>query len=174
MKPELKSLIIEFIILIAIFTATWLAAFWLTGRHHILHPALEIELHDTYFVLSWKTIVAEPFLMFVTIIYLVKESFHGYKRRIQNLILIVSDFLFIIQLSKFFSLAGMLEVNQQWTVYPSLPELQNEKTPVEYNHEILLVEHGMFITLIIFLLILIASAILTGKNWKTEHYETEV
>lgn len=172
MKPLLKGLIIELVLLVTVFIAVWMIAFWLTGAYLIQNPSIDINLHDTYFVISRQTIVGEPFLALVTIIYLIKEGIRGYRRKLQNFIMIISNFLFIMQLTTLFAVIGILE-NGEWDIAPSIAALPNEKTLLPYLNFFYRIEHIMFITFAVFLLILVINSILTGKNWKSARYETK-
>jgi hypothetical protein len=167
---KLKTIIIELAILVAVFIATWLSAFWFTGAHQIDSPTLDIGLYDTYLVLPWLTIIVQPFLMLITLIYFVKEGFYRYQRKFQNIILLTSNFIFIIYLNKFFSLTGFMGKGG-WTIYPPLSAIPKENKPYQDILVIHHIEQILFFILIIFMLILVISAILTGKNWKIKPYE---
>jgi len=91
MKP--KQLIIELAIIVTIVTATWF-----TIKLSTSETLLDIQLHDTYFVIDRSTIILPVSLLLITLIYLIKEGFAGYKRRFQNLILLTADFLSLIWL----------------------------------------------------------------------------
>lgn len=66
MKP--KQLIIELAIIVIVVTATWL-----TIKVSTSETLLDIELHDTYFVIDRSTIVLPVSLLLITLIYLVKD-----------------------------------------------------------------------------------------------------
>lgn len=174
MKPVFKSITTETSILIFVFIAVWVITFILTGKHHFLKPTLDIELHDTYFVLAWQTIVVEPFLIIITLIYLIKEGIYKYKRKIQNFILIISNFIFIVLLSTNFVIFGVFEAGGGWQVCPPLSALPNEKPLLAVTNRFNQIEHVVFMVLIFFLLILVLSAIHTGKNWRAKNHETQV
>jgi len=173
MKPLSKTIIMEIAILIIVFVVTWLAAFWVTGAKHILSPILDIGYGETVLVLSWPTVVIEPFLALVTVIYFIKEGKQGYKRKFQNFILIISNLIFLIQLTILFSIKGFLLEGAYLIIYPPLSALAQRSHVLLQVDKVFLYEHVKIFLTIIFMLILVISAIVTGKNWKSETHETK-
>jgi len=176
MKPELKSLIIELFILITVFTATWLIMFWLIGAKDVLNPAMQMDLRslnavfhirltDT-FHLPWLSMVFESFLMLVTIVYFIKEGFFHFKRKLQNFILVISNFAFVIQVTNLLTIARLFERASR-IKYPPLSALPIKKPDSKSLDDIILWEHVMFLVLIIFMLTLVVSVFFAGKNWQS-------
>lgn len=68
-------------------------------------------------------------------------------------------------------LEQVLDANAKgWTVYPPLSAIHGEELPnppTEHPH----FDSYMFIPIVIFMLILVTSSIVTGKNWKTNTHE---
>ncbi len=162
---KLKPIITEVIILIVIYLATRLFVPFLAGSWEG-NASLDINLHDTYFVIDWSVIIIPVFLMLTTIIYLVKESFYRYKRRRQNLILIIANFLFLLIIYPLSALLNMIP-KPGWTIYPPLSALPNGVISTADKGENILyfIKQATPIVIIIFMLILVITAILTGKNW---------
>jgi hypothetical protein len=157
--------------LLTVFIVVCLIQFLLTG------PTLDIGFNYIYLALLLTTLtqITQPFLflMLVTIIYLIKEGVHGYKRKLQNIILITSNFLFIIQLTKRLEIVGFLMLSGETTIYPPLSALPKVKPSLKAAGEVFHMERILFAILIFFMLILVITAILTGKNWKPASHETK-
>ena len=168
---KLKPIITEVIILAPIYIATRLSGPFLTASWGG-NSALDINLHDTYFVIDRSVINIPVFLMLTTIIYLIKEGFYRYKRRLQNLILIIANFLFLIVVYPFSVLLNMIP-KPGWTIYPPLSALPKAEPPYEQKMENTLyaIKQGTLIVIIIFMLILVITAILIGKNWNSNKNE---
>jgi len=62
-------------------------------------------------------------LALVTVIYFIKEGKQGYKRKFQNFILIISNLIFLIQLTILFSIKGFLLEGAYLIIYPPLSAL---------------------------------------------------
>jgi len=171
MKP--KQLIIELAIIVTIVTATWF-----TIKLSTSETLLDIQLHDTYFVIDRSTIILPVSLLLITLIYLIKEGFSGYKRRFQNLILVTANFLSLIWL---YHLSVFIKLLPQpgWTIYPPLSALPNAVPRIDdqaggYPLIINSIKHFIPIVLIVFMLILVASSFLTGKNWNAKPHEQNI
>ncbi|QEM08656.1 hypothetical protein [Mucilaginibacter rubeus] len=175
MKP--KQIAIELCILIVIYLVACFCWPVLFGTLYG-NMALDINLHDTYFMMSaspWQILVLSTFCVLSTLTYLVRAIIKRYKNNLVNVILLTGDFLLIIILIKVYRVILLLEQSidanaKGWTIYPPLSGHDgNEfpKIPVEHPH----FDSYMFIPIVIFMLILVISSILTGKNWKTNTYE---
>jgi hypothetical protein len=164
MKP--KQLIIELAIITMIVTATWFTIKLSTNE-----ALLDIELHDTYFVIDRSLIILPISLLLITLIYLVKEGFSCYKRRFQNLILVTACFLSLIWLN---ILSIFIKSLPQpiWTRYP-LPNAVPHIDDPAGRHSLIInsIKDLTPIVLIVFMLILVASSFLTGKNWNAKPHE---
>jgi hypothetical protein len=174
---KLKTFITELAILIGNLLLTWALIHFIFYDPKRSTADFEINFHDTYFVFAEQTAVTLLFFMMVTICYCIKEALFGFRRQLQNLILITSDFLFIVfvyPLSEFFKLIP----NQGWTIYPPLSALGKASFPTYSQMTKYMTFMGYFklftsVIVIVFLVILIIISILTGKNWNNKPYESQ-
>ncbi|MGN8067532.1 hypothetical protein [Mucilaginibacter sp. SG564] len=173
---KLKPIITEVIILIVIYIATWLLVSILTGNNLGSNASLDINMHDTYIVIAPFSITTSFFLMLVTLIYIVKEGFKNYKRNFQNLILITTTFLFLVKIY-FLSIFVNSLLQQGWITSPRRFYNSPNATPIPYpkfGQYADIIKHFKQITpaiFIVFMLILVITAILTGKNWNSNKNE---
>jgi hypothetical protein len=173
---KLKPIITEVIILIAIYIVARLFVPLLIGNIWGGNSALDINVHDTYFVINQSAIAtlifATPvFLMLTTVIYLIKEGFYRYKRKLPNLILIIANFLFLTVMYPLSVLINMI-IKAGGILYPPLSALPKTVPPAYYgNNSIYPVMQIIPALIIIFMLILVITAILTGKNWNSTKNE---
>jgi hypothetical protein len=163
-----KATIIELLLLIVAFVIFWLCVTWFTGRQ-ILRPTYELNIHDTYFVLSWQTLILRPYLMTITLLYLIREGRQGYRRRTQNLILVIANALFIIELFPFFVVAGMMAGwNPELSIsVVSASSLASQPASYQTVYWLIHFKLILLVILVVFMAILMITAILTGLNWKT-------
>lgn len=169
MKP--KQVIIELGVLFAIYALAlfcWPAFFEIVKRSVIY----DFNLHDTYFVMSaspWDYLVIWTFSSISTLVYFSRAIIRGYKNNIVNAILIGSNFLLSITLIKVYRMIliwerSMISNSQDLTRY-STPSGLNSMPPSKVEHQHF--DNYMFVPITIFMLILVVSSIITGKNWKT-------
>jgi TRAP-type C4-dicarboxylate transport system permease small subunit len=78
---KFKTIAIELLILLLLFILAWAIVRLEISHKNAFFPALEIELHDNFFVMPWAEVVLQPFLVLTVLVYLAKESFFRYKRR---------------------------------------------------------------------------------------------
>ncbi|TWR30252.1 hypothetical protein FPZ43_04730 [Mucilaginibacter pallidiroseus] len=168
MKP--KRMVIESIIVISSFVLTALLLNALTGSPVFGKKTIDINLHDTYFVIELSLpLILTPGLIFITIIYLFRNTYAHFKNHLQNLVLLGS--LFLLNLFTIQAIQPVTKVTAmlggKWTVQPPLPnQAQSDKVPVSPVSELADI---LFYVEIILLLILVAAAVLTGKNWKRKN-----
>ena len=168
MKP--KPIIIEVLIVASIFVITW---FLFT--HYVSNTALDIDMHDTYFVIQPAPIILTAGLLLTTLVYLIKEGFRHYKRRFQNIILLIANFLLLVKLYPFTVFASTLS-SPGWTIYPPLSALPKNIPLISeklYHHLFVLslIKQTLPFIVVLFMLILVITAVITGKNWHTQPHE---
>jgi hypothetical protein len=170
---KLKPIITEVIILIIIYIVARLFVPLLAGNIWGGNSALDINVHDTYFVINQSIIATlifttPVFLMVVTVIYLIKEGFYRYKRKLPNLILIIANFLFLTVMYPLSVLVNMIQ-KAGGVLYPPLSALPKTAPPIHDDSNTAYTTMPALI--IIFMLILVITAILTGKNWNLNKNE---
>ncbi|SDE15550.1 hypothetical protein SAMN05216464_104158 [Mucilaginibacter pineti] len=168
MKP--KTIIIEILIVAAIFVITWLLF-----THYVSNTTLDIDMKDTYFVIQPAPIILTAGLLIITLVYLIKEGFKRYKRRFQNIILLVANFLVLVKLYPYTVFASTLS-SPGWTIYPPLSALGKNIPPISeklYHHlfVLMLIKQILPFIVVLFMLILVITAVITGKNWHTQPHE---
>ncbi|SHN18431.1 hypothetical protein SAMN05216524_106204 [Mucilaginibacter sp. OK098] len=164
---KLKPFLIELAILIASILLVHLLVIFF-GR-----TQFDINLHDTY-VVSSGSIISLPVFLLIFIVYIIKEAFYRYKRRLQNLILLTALFFINMEVSTFVgSVTQMSKTVSQfkgWTVYPplsALPSHQPAVVPLQPD-PFSRISEIFFYMQIFFLALLVILAIVTGKNWNTD------
>lgn len=175
---KMKAIFIELALL-----AVVVVAIWLVGTLLVDKQGLSINLHDTYFVITRPTVVVLPMPVILLLIYLLREAFYGYKRRLQNLILLSVNVLSIIStifalklVTLFFppaALAKLSPVANGWTIYPPLSaQPQIAQAATYWNYPWLLIHLTDILTgaILLFVLILVIISVITGKNWNNRKY----
>jgi len=157
-------------IAVVIFLALLIVILWTAA---LGNDTLDITLHDTYFVIknTKEKVFVFPVLLLVTVVYLVKEAFYGYKRTFQNMVLLTSLFLINICLLLGVKFAAIILPHASgWTIYPPLSALPKALPPSPLIHSSLFRDIWQILLLIqiLFLLILVIIAVITGKNWNID------
>ena len=87
---------------------------------------LDLQMHDTYFVISRATIIPPVFLLLTFVLYFIKEIRKRFSRKVPNTIVLISGLLLIVLLAFINKSIIVLGTNYGWTAYPPLsmiPEL---------------------------------------------------
>lgn len=128
----------------------------------------DINLNDTYFVIqfSWQNLIFAPFLLLTLLVYAIRAAINRFKNQLQNLILIASDFLFVIILIKTYAFLSRIDSNSALTILKGRPQPAN-------THPVNWLEQTLLVSVIIFLSILVITAMLTGKNWNLNKNENQ-
>jgi len=162
MKP--KPFIIELVILAVVV----LLICWLSGI--ITADPYDINFNDNYIVTS-AAIVMDPVLLLIFTVYIIKEAFYQYKRRPQNIVLLIVLFLINIWLLMFArsmaEIYGILQQTEGGTLYPPLSALPQHLHVARHSSFTNFVQI-IFYQQIFFLLLLAIAAIVTGRNWNTD------
>lgn len=82
---------------------------------------LNLQMHDTYFVISRAIIILPVFLLLTFVLYFIKEIRNKFSRTVPNTIVLVSGLLLIIFLVFVNKSLIVLGINSGWTAYPPLP-----------------------------------------------------
>jgi heme/copper-type cytochrome/quinol oxidase subunit 1 len=142
--------------------------------------SFDMDLHGTYFIF-WGKVFVLPVLLLVTVIYLIKEAFYGYKRRFQNLVLLTC--FFVVNVILFFGVSFLYNIasqtganNRGWIIYPPLSAMPRTLPDGSFLSSALFsnISHILLFIQIFFLLILVIIAVLTGKNWNVNKREQEL
>ncbi len=170
-KTEIFIIAIILILLIIL----WFFSSILPGNR-----SFDIDWHGTYFIF-WGRVFVLPVLLSMTVVYLIREAFYGYKRRFQNLVLLTS--LFMVNAILFFGVSFLYNIASQtgsnsrgWIIYPplsamprTLPDGAFLASPLFSN-----ISNILLFIQIFFMLILVIIAVLTGKNWNVNKREQEL
>lgn len=169
MKP--KTIIKELLLLTSLLAAV-IVVFWVATTVNFGDSSFDLALHDVYFTFAGKMLVLPGFLLLIMIVYLIKEAFYKYQRRIQNIILLASTFVVNIYFLSFIKLFAVLfSINCGGAVYPPLSAMHDTKPPMSsssFDDRLT----TLFYFQIIFLVILVIVSTLTGKslsNTKNEY-----
>jgi hypothetical protein len=172
-----SSLTYQILKALLVFTAVFFTAF-LLWEFIVGNTALDINLHDTYFVLNgtflWAPTLASVFVM--TTIYLVIEAFYSYKRVVQNVILMTGIFLSDLGLLLLFRpvllIVTVVDQAPGWTIYPPLSALpMHQPKHLHVSHFSDTVWLIFTCSQIIFIITLTIIALLTGRNWNRTSFE---
>ena len=132
---------------------------------------LDINVHDTYFVIAnFHFILLLGVLVFFGI-YLIRTLRRNFKNLTANLILMISTILFIIILNGISTIVeNFIQQTSGWTIYPPLSagngieQFEQEIEPKENNFGIL--SSVLFYTQILLLIFLAYCGFKTGLNYK--------
>ena len=168
-KPIIKELSLLAFLLVAV-----IVGFWVATSINSSNSSFDIELHDIYFSFSVRVIFMPFFLLLVTLVYLIKEAFHGYRRMFQNFVLLISLVLINLYLLFIAKFAGITtSFKPGWTIYPPLSALPKAvpgsiltPSPIFKNMWEIVLSAQIF-----FLLLLVIIAVITGKNWNPNKSE---
>ena len=162
MKPKL--IIKEILILSSIFILVWLTIYKITGSRSLVNLILDINLHDSYFVIHGSSLIPLSSTV-IALLYLIREAFFRYRRRLQNLILLFSTFLLNLSLLRFIQFVSAYIATQTlgWSIYPPLSALPKAHPQPPQSEKVLQILTYIPIP---FMVILVIVGILVGKNWK--------
>ncbi|PWS27390.1 hypothetical protein DHW03_07180 [Pedobacter yonginense] len=154
MKPIFKELLWLFLPLLMI----------IGGYIWLGELSLEINLFDSYLVISPTPCVFLLYVGMVFVIYLIKETKHHYQRKAQNLITIFSGLILTIICTLINGFIYTFLFNS-WTVYPPLSGLNEPPEKIINFHKLIGLTIGVGFQIII-ILFLINLAYNWGKAIK--------
>ena len=168
---KLNPLLRELFIFIAIFAAAILLFGFTFAR--IWAKAIPGVDFDANLIRYGFVLITPLLVVFITAIYLIKEAFYGYKRKFQNIIILSATFLTNVAIALVIKLVAIhFASTGGTTIYPPLSALHDDpstaKLAFDQQRSILL-----FIQ-IIFLVLLVIIAVLTGKSWHIKQSETKI
>jgi heme/copper-type cytochrome/quinol oxidase subunit 1 len=111
-----KAWIKEFIWIAALFLVAVLIDFLLLKQFSLFTDTVDIQLHDTYYVMGGFEWVISIFIVIATITYAFKETKARYNQQLPNVILSVLMIAFLFFILRWHRIMFMGE----WTVYPPL------------------------------------------------------
>jgi len=160
---KLNPLIRELLLLITL-SLIVILIFCIATSAHSGNKLFDISLHNVYFIIAGRLFIIPVLLALITVVYIIKEAFYVYKRKFQNIVLLISTLLANIYLLFFVKLSAVLfAINCGRTVYPPLSALRNSRPPMSSSNfdDRLTI---LFYIQIIFLVVLVTISILTGKS----------
>lgn len=125
----------------------------------------DINIYDTYFVISSITFFAGCLSIVGFIFYLVKTVATRYNNNISNIVFIIFNSILIFILTQFIVIDSQMN-NEGWSIYPPLSAME-DKIPEETGSSFGTLQ---FIVLG-FVMFLAFSAFMTGKKFNTQRNE---
>ncbi len=115
----MKQLILkESFWLLSILVITIVAIFSVFGRQDFMSGIIDIQLYDTYFVISPVYIVLRLYIILVFSTYLIRQTKDQFKTSLPNYILLVFTVFLIIFLTQYIYELILLSNLSPWEIYP--------------------------------------------------------
>ena len=130
--------------------------------------AIDIQLHDTYFVVYSTQFAVVIGTMIFFLIYLVRVLIMKFENIVANLILMVSTVFLILNLMGIESMLSSMQDVGGWASFPSLDEVNSES--IENNLDVL--SNTLFYLQIFLLIFLAYCGFTTGRNYKLKRENT--
>lgn len=164
---KLKTLFTEVLLLLAIAALSITTAYLISPAHKLSQPIIDLQIHDIYLVIRSSGAIVFTFCLLSTLIYFIKEWFHRFSRRLQSVIFIIINSLFVLELCQFFIVAAALNPGN---ISPdlSMSALPNAAPGLQDSPAKSLIEHLPLIAIILLIIslgTLITGTLLTGKSW---------
>ncbi|MBD0296599.1 MAG: hypothetical protein ICV84_15605 [Flavisolibacter sp.] len=136
MRAQARIWIVELVWIVVILIFTFTIHFLIFGQFSALADTIDIQLHDTYFVIGGIEWVVAIFTVLGIVTYSVKGGFQRFGNWLGNVILsllIIALLLLILQWQHLLLMIG--QTPGGWTVYPPLNALPNA-APIVPNQDI--------------------------------------
>lgn len=138
-----KFLIIELTWILGVLLAIILLGILIFGEQVLFGDLVDIQLHDTYYVFSYWTMIIPIYMVLALFIFFIKEGIHKFNRILPNLIL--SLFLTGTILLVALLIWNISYLQGGWVMYPPLdteptPEPKINATVVSINTTLIAIE----------------------------------
>ena len=138
------------------------------GFNRLVNPTLEMQLHDTYFVLTPFFVGIPSFLLLNFLLLSIRVFLSKFQKVITNFSLIIITGLLIISLNSLAQELSRIEfLSGGWTVYPPSSAIINDPDTTTQDN-IKVASNTISILIPLLVLVLIITCLLTGRNLKTK------
>ena len=128
---------------------------------------IDINVHDTYFIIEDWTLIFVPSILLIVVVYLIRTLVYKFKNLTANLILMISTVLLIQAISEINLMLNLLSLgSSDWTIVPpsSTDEIQSGMNSMKNSSKTL--SRVLFFTQTILIIFLAFCAYKTGQNHK--------
>lgn len=125
----------------------------------------DINIHDTYFVISSFAFFVSCLSIIGFTFYLIKTVATRYNNFLSNIIFLIFNSILIFTFTQIIVIDSQMS-NEGWSIYPPLSAM-NDKIPEETSSSFGLLQF----TVLGFVLLLAFSAFMTGKKFNSKKYE---
>lgn len=134
------------------------------------NSTLDVNIHDTYFVIENKHIIITLTLLLLFIVYTVRALAKKFKNQVINVILILLTLALILLINSFaFLIEQLVQATTSWTIYPPLSQLESEaQQPKSQYNNINVLSNLVFVIQILLLLWLMFISFITGINFQSK------
>jgi heme/copper-type cytochrome/quinol oxidase subunit 1 len=134
-----------------------------------INSTIDINIHDTYFVIENFKIVLLLSVFLFFIVYLIKSFLNNFQSLISNFILIISTILFLIVLNKIHNHLFNFNIdNNGWTIYPPLSATeiipQNDVETNKIELYLTIITNSILFLQILLMLLLVFCGYKIGKS----------
>lgn len=167
MRFNFRKLLAELGIIAICSIGVWLLLGYGPGNNIVNRFSLDIGLNDTYFVFNGRTLIPVFILMLLTLIYITREAWYGYRRYIPNIIWLVINFVLVtVLLAMVPFLFGVTNLIHAWAAIPLIPGRSPHSADVNTLSRLITLRNWLYLSELFFLGTLVAAAILTGRSSK--------
>lgn len=116
-----REIFIEFTWLLALLIISFCIDFFIFGRLSLFRDQMDIQMHDTYYIISGIKWFLGLFFFLSTLVYMIKESVRRFSHSLSNVILtilLISTLFLVLQGHRF--VYAIQHMQGGWKVYPPL------------------------------------------------------